>query len=272
FGLAAFAALIVTVLGNLGEIRVLRLAAQGSIPNDWWFWYATRVIHPGPGEPGPITEFPAFTFIYGDLHAHAMALPLAALTLALVVAVVRDARSLMSTWVRLGLLGLVLGALSATNTWDLPTYALVVVCALVIAALAQERSRRTLVGLIVALVGVGLVAYLSFLPFHLHNASVYQGFTRWHGRQSRFFDYLTVHGLFLFAVVSGLAVQLAYGRDLGSVARACRLGLRSWDRLARLPAPRRAPVRGTPLHRAGIWAVAATLLLAAVLAGFRAGP
>ena len=187
------------------------------ISPDRWFWAPTRIVSELPNANNEIHEMPAFTFIYGDLHAHAMALPLAALALALVVAVVRDARSLMSTWVRLGLLGLVLGALSATNTWDLPTYALVVVCALVIAALAQERSRRTLVGLIAALAGVGLVAYLSFLPFHLHNASVYQGFTRWHGRQSRFFDYLTVHGLFLFAVVSATIVAGFVGIGLGAL-------------------------------------------------------
>ena len=75
------------VLGNLGELHVLRSAlSRDALPIDWWFWNPTRVIHPGEGEPGPITEFPAFTFIFGDLHAHAMALPLAALALALVVA------------------------------------------------------------------------------------------------------------------------------------------------------------------------------------------
>src|SRR5262249_10333149 len=87
---ATLASLLVGVFGNLGEIRVLRSALHQSVPIDWWFWNASRVIHHAVGEPGPITEFPAFTFIYGDLHAHAMALPLAALALALVVAAVRD--------------------------------------------------------------------------------------------------------------------------------------------------------------------------------------
>ena len=38
------------------------------------FWRSTRFI--GPENPGPIHEFPYFTFLYGDLHAHQIALPL----------------------------------------------------------------------------------------------------------------------------------------------------------------------------------------------------
>lgn len=50
------------------------------------FWRSTRII--GPENPTPITEFPYFTFLYGDLHPHMMAMPLAALALGLVLAVV----------------------------------------------------------------------------------------------------------------------------------------------------------------------------------------
>ena len=38
------------------------------------FWRSTRFI--GPEEPGPIHEFPYFTFLYGDLHAHMLSMPL----------------------------------------------------------------------------------------------------------------------------------------------------------------------------------------------------
>ena len=266
FGLAAFAALVITTFGNLGEIRVLRIAWHGTVNNDWWFWNATRVIHPGPGEPGPITEFPAFTYIYGDLHAHAMALPLAALALALVVAVVRDAGTQTIAWARVALLGLVLGALSVTNTWDLPTYALVAVSGIAIATLARDRSRKSLLHLVAALAVLGAVAYVAFLPFHLHYSSVFDGFERWQGRQSRFFDYLTVNGLFLFAIVSGLLVQLVFGRDLGSVLRSYRLAVRNWQRVGRLRALRRALVRPGFVHRVGVWATAAAALLAVAFA------
>jgi YYY domain-containing protein len=264
--LAGLGALFVTALGNLGELRVLRLWLEGTVANDWWFWNATRVITPAPGEPGPITEFPAFTFIYGDLHAHAMALPLAGLALALTVAVVRDAGRLCSVAPCLALLGLTLGALWVTNTWDLPTYGLIALCGIAIASLAVDRSRRGLLVFTSSAVGVMAVAYLAFLPFHLHYESVFQGFQRWQGRQTRFVDYLTVHGLFLFAIVSALVVQLAFSRDLGSIARTYRLALRSWDRYARFRSLRGALVQGTTLHRIGLGAAPVALGLALVCA------
>jgi YYY domain-containing protein len=259
---ATLAALLVAVAGNLGEIRVLRSALGQSIPNDWWFWNPTRVIRPGEGEPGPITEFPAFTFIYGDLHAHAMALPLAALAVALTIAIVRDTGSRRSLPLRLGLLGVALGALSVTNTWDLPTYGLVAVCGLGIALLSVDRSRRTLALFGAAVVGLVAIAYLSFLPFHLRYESVFEGVERWQGTRTRLVDYLTVHGLFLFAITSALVAQLAFARDLGSITRSYRLGVRSWDRLGRFRDLRRVLVRPSLLHRVGVRAVPIALLLA----------
>ena len=156
---AVLGAVFVTALGNLGELRVLRLWLEGEVANDWWFWNATRVIAPEEGEPGPITEFPAFTFIYGDLHAHAMALPLAGLALALTVAVVRESGGPRALAPLLGLLGVTLGALWVTNTWDLPTYGLLAACGVGIAALRLERTRRTLLFAVLGIGGLARVAY-----------------------------------------------------------------------------------------------------------------
>lgn len=271
--IAALAAVFVVLLGNLGELRVLRFALEKDlpVPIEWWFWNPTRVIHPGEGEPGPITEMPAFTFIYGDLHAHAMALPLAALALALVVAAVRAGRGGWS-WLRLVLLGLVLGALWVTNTWDLPTYGLVAACGLALVTLAAERSRRSLF-----LFGAGAatliaVAYVAFLPFHLHYEAVFEGFQRWEGRRTLFTDYLVVNGFFLFAIVSGLLVELAFARDLGSVARACRLAVRSWDRIRRFRELHAALVRGGLLYRIGVRVVPAVGALSLGLGALGHGP
>lgn len=267
--LAGLGALFVTVIGNLGELRVVRSALRGDVPNDWWFWNASRSITPSEGEPGPITEFPAFTFIYGDLHAHALALPLAALALALGVALVRAPVAGGSRLACLALLGVTLGALGATNSWDLPTYALFAVTAAGLSAIYGRRGRAAVLRFATEAAGLLALAYLSVLPFHARYESVFDGIQRWRGSQTSLGDFLTVHGLFLFVIASALAVQLAFSPEVGSVARSYRLAVRGWTRLGRLLALRRLLVRPTRAHRLGVAAVpvAAFLVLGLAVLG-----
>jgi uncharacterized membrane protein len=113
-----------------------------------------------------------------------------------------------------------------------------------------------------------VLAYVLFLPFHRHYAGVFSGVARWHGSRTHINDYLTIHGLFLFAITSAVVVDLATGRDLGSVARAYRMGFRSWDRLRRFRDLHRVLVRPSPAHQLGVravaWACAAVPILALV--------
>jgi YYY domain-containing protein len=264
-GVAVLGALLVAAAGNLGEIRVLRSALHGPIPIEWWFWNPTRVIRPGAGEPGPITEFPAFTFIYGDLHAHAMALPVAALALALMVSIVRTPNGEIPN-AAIALLGIGLGALWVTNSWDFPTYSLLAVCAVAIGTLSPGVGRRRIAALTARLAALLLLAYLAYLPFHLQYESVFDGVARWDGTRTGLGDYLTIHGLFLFAIMSAIVVRLAVAADLGAVARAYRAGITAWDRFGRYRDLRQALVRPTRLHRVGLRAVPTAVFVALVCA------
>ncbi len=62
-----------------------RVLAGASLPfrPEWWYWNASRVM-----ANGEINEFPFFTFLYADLHAHLIALPLTLLALAMSVGLV----------------------------------------------------------------------------------------------------------------------------------------------------------------------------------------
>jgi YYY domain-containing protein len=257
---AGLASLFVVVIGNLGEVEVLLERARGPIRDDWWFWTASRAITPGPGEPGPITEFPAFTYLFADLHAHAIALPYAATALGLALAYIGapTAERRIARVVRFLILAIVVGALWVVNTWDLPTYAALATVAILLGAWAvRRRVAPALVRASLLAVALPVVAYLAFFPFHDHYRSTFHGFEIWRGGRTSLGDYLTVHGFFLFLIASALVADLALARDLGAAARALRLLLRS-----------RKPRKVLELHRALVHpSIAYVALIACVVVG-----
>ncbi len=126
------------------------------------------------------------------------------------------------------LLGFVLGALRATNTWDFPTYTLAGLAALVLIE-AVRRSRmgwpevsadespllarlaflfRAVVAVIwraVILVGVATV---TFYPFTKYYATAYAGVEMYKDARTTIPDFLIVHGFFLTLAVIWLAGEL----------------------------------------------------------------
>ncbi len=94
-GLAGAA--FVVLLGNLdGAVQLFGGIWNAFVLNEPFtgfdFWRSTRVMPPDP--PGhEITEFPFFTFLFADLHAHLMALPFTLLAIGLSLAVVMSGRN-----------------------------------------------------------------------------------------------------------------------------------------------------------------------------------
>ncbi|MXZ46740.1 MAG: hypothetical protein F4Z08_07100 [Chloroflexi bacterium] len=128
-GLAELAA--ANGLGGVGFWGTLGVAglpgpaeATNGVPDAfWWWWRATRVV------PGTISEFPAFSLILGDLHAHVLALPLGLTAVALALETFEGGTAL--TWKRwtgasgaLLLAGALFAGLAMTNAWDVVTYGL----------------------------------------------------------------------------------------------------------------------------------------------------
>ncbi len=153
------AAIFVLILGNLGQVGVLvkgltdlgqshggaggvssflagLIAWLGGseipVPIGNWYWTATRII------PDTINEFPFFTFVYADLHAHLMALPFTLAALGVAAHAVLNRARLQ--WYDLGIAALVLGSLRAINTWDFPTYLALVGCALGLGFFAEPQT------------------------------------------------------------------------------------------------------------------------------------
>ena len=174
-------ALFVTVLGNLdGAVQVARGFGRALFQNmpfgQFDFWRSTRMMPPDP--PGhEITEFPFFTFLFADLHAHMMALPFTLLVLGLALAVlVGPARTVRPRLAigggeiaRLAVLGLAVGSLAVLNAWDFPMYLVIALAAVFLGEIIGYGGLGFLV-LVRAGIKSGfvvLVGYLAFLPFHL---------------------------------------------------------------------------------------------------------
>lgn len=172
---------LLIAIGNLTSLGRLLSANQqdfGSFLD--WVWAGSRAIQAG------ITEFPFFTALYADLHAHVVALPITVLAIALSYTVARDGRSVLRDWssgpdrtalarfaAQFLVLALVLGTLFPTNAWDLPAYAALAVAALIMASMALPDWRLRLVWVGTCALALGTIAYVLFLPFHSHYVALF---------------------------------------------------------------------------------------------------
>ena len=193
----------------VAAIRGLAVSAQ----RDWdtglggwtWFFDASRAFNHERGEPVPVTEFPLFTFSFGDLHAHLMALPFVVLLIGLAVAISKHRpEDRLSFAALLSMTALTLGALPAANSWD--TVAGAAIVAAVIWLSVRGRLQVLHAGLIWAAVVTG--AWLLYLPFHRWFAPSYGAFELWRGSRTRVIPFLMVHGVFL-AVIAPAALGAA---------------------------------------------------------------
>src|SRR5512144_1439399 len=85
------------------------------------YWNPSRVVPPITIGGNEITEFPLFTFLYSDLHAHMIAIPLALLAISWALAVVMGRGKWRNPWwavVGIIIGGLLFGAFYPTNLSD----------------------------------------------------------------------------------------------------------------------------------------------------------
>ncbi len=116
-GLAA--ATMVALAGNLDGLREwLVMRRPKGLPLDWnYFWATSRVVK------DTINEYPFWSLVFADLHAHVLAMPLFLLVAACAVELVRshaDGDDLRHRLVAGAALGAAAGAQALTNAWDAP--------------------------------------------------------------------------------------------------------------------------------------------------------
>ena len=222
----------VTVLGNLdGALQVIggvRQLLAGQPFGEFDFWRSSRMMPPDP--PGhEITEFPFFTFLFADLHAHLMVIPFTALVIGLALAVVFAATrvnfrqtssntsptlSILSIDVilRLAILGIAVGSLAALNTWDVPMYLLVGAASILFAEFLAQGGFGLMVfvragakSAFMAVMGV-----VAFLPYHLSSETFYSGVEST-TNTTTLLQFLAISGLFAFIIGTFAVDELADG-------------------------------------------------------------
>ena len=193
-----------------------------SVGTGQWYWNATRMVTDltqgtaDVPDGGEITEFPFFTFLYADLHAHMLDMPITVLSLAWAVSYVLgtgNARRRRLDWLAVAFVGgLVLGVPRATNTWDYPLFMVLGVLAIVVGEILHPSAgpgplRLTRSSLFSfgwrVLVVVGL-AIAFYRPFDTWFEAAYSEVTRWKGTHTPVWIYFYIHGLFLFIAASYL--------------------------------------------------------------------
>ena len=226
------AVVFVVLAGNLMNALFFLgdYAAQNARRPEWIYWDAVHIDRLAQ-RANTINEFPFFTFLYGDLQPHMIALPLALAALGLMVALVRRTtndegrkrwRALVIRPSSLVLLALVIGALRATNGWDYPTYLAMSVATLGLVALARHRRgatrRSALAFWVVSSLGLLTLSNVLFLPFTQHFAAV-GGVRLWLETGTSATELLKINGLWLFLLLS--AGLLLYRRRRRRAAKSC---------------------------------------------------
>ena len=217
------AALFAAVIGNLdGLIQMIegvwRIVFLDLPFGQFDFWRSSRMMPPDP--PGfEINEFPFFTFLFADLHAHMMVIPMSLMTLALSYATIVSApkfnslqrSSKIETLTRLSILGISVGVLRLINAWDFPTYLLLSILSIYVYEYFYHGglSVTTLLRTIWKSVFVFGIGYIIFLPYHVNYETFFNSLelttntTPW-------WQFLLIHGLFLF-IIGSFFIKKSWG-------------------------------------------------------------
>ena len=187
-------------------LKALFKGAPFIVSNGDWYWLPSRVV-PNTGG-NEITEFPLFTFLYSDLHAHMIAMFIMLLALSWALAVVagrahwRNPLSAVSGFV-VG--GLIIGALYPTNLSDMYTFLPIALAAVAYALwrYANTSSNVTKIALVgIAVVALTVLSFYMYEPYRAWYAQAYSALDPWKGPFTPLGSYFTQWGIFLFIIVS----------------------------------------------------------------------
>ncbi|MCL2152083.1 MAG: DUF2298 domain-containing protein [Oscillospiraceae bacterium] len=219
------AGLAVCFAGNLHSLIFAVLFPQWNNGSSYWFPDATRYIGYNPDviNDKTIHEFPQYSFVVSDLHAHVIniifVLTVVGLALSLTVELLKGIKGkrLLLPFI---LVIFLIGLFPAMNFWDYPIYVVFVGALLLYSNLKTYKfSKKSLLITIGQIATIALAAYIVTLPFQLsfesmgtqirlveHRSMLYQLGVLW-GFQLFFAVALTYVMIRQYKSQNGLAAQ-----------------------------------------------------------------
>ena len=193
-------------------------STAGLFPSDhlWWF-RGSRIIDTvvdGRSLDFTISEFPFFSFLLGDMHAHVLALPFLVLAIAMMLNMFMTGGRLGVGWLlrhpwESFMMALSLGALGFINLADLPVFAgLLVIVVFVKGYRDRDGSIARATRATIAMAGpIVIIAVIMFFPFFLDFNTQVSGVVPLREVSTRPLFFLLVWGLFLVLSLSFLVAQ-----------------------------------------------------------------
>lgn len=154
--------------------------------SSYWFPDATRYIgyNPDVQTDKTIHEFPCYSFILGDLHAHMVNIMIIVLIIALLYSFIKNRKlteEKSKTYQCFGysqiyMLGLLWGLCNFTNYWDYIIYFVVIaITVLFTNIMVDSKIKTALKNSLVQLSSVIIIGMLVALPFTMNFESVFKG-------------------------------------------------------------------------------------------------
>jgi YYY domain-containing protein len=188
-------AFFVTIAGNfVGFFQLLDILIKENYGGiiSFSYWTSSRVI------PDTINEFPFFSFLQGDVHAHMISITFQLLVIILLLNIMKST-DLDLTFILI--MGLAIGFLYPLNTWDYPVYLVlgVIVTATTMILSSHPERKNNVIKPILSIASMAAASYLLYLPYHLSYKIDKNVLLVPSGRSSLIF-YIAIFGFFLFMI------------------------------------------------------------------------
>lgn len=181
---AALSSAAVCFAGNGHYIIYGLIKPIFGISNDsYWFPDSTRYIGFNPDVPTDHTihEFPCYSFVLGDLHAHMIDIIFVILLISILYSFLKTKKEDLTVrdalrYPHLYFAGIIWGIMSSTNYWDFIIYIVIIGITIIAANILTQKRAKKIFKNIVIQIGITVVTgILMSIPFSLHFKGMFHG-------------------------------------------------------------------------------------------------